>query len=337
MLEVPDYRCGIWNSCILKSADGQTGLFINNNFIGMLDELGAERAGYLALDGTPGTMFANFTFEEKDGTVSVPDNPPPVSTGEQRSSQRTNPPASSGNQAQTAASNTTAATVTTAVTTENPHVQSYYEKQRAALDAVLEHITDQPYAEVLTETIPEEKITPMDGCHWSPYMDNTILPYNWDEHYGKIELLRRLDDHRMYCIQRVDTGGLLYTFYEDNVLNNAVWMTKALSYSDFADVHIGDSIEKVMDLEPVTEKWAKRAGLINSADPGEFFFEQELLLKDGLLVIRYQFQMASSKTFERSFKITDMTFNHDFKEYGETFRNIPWEYDYTILPEDYPD
>ena len=33
-----------------------------------------------------------------------------------------------------------------------------------------------------------------------------------------------------------------------------------------------------------------------------------------------------------------MTFRTDFKEStGETFQGIPVEYDYTILPEDYPD
>ena len=238
-----------------------------------------------------------------------------------------------GSSKTSASSKTTVSRTTTAVTTTaNQNAQTYEEKQKAEMDAILSHITGAPYEDVLHEEIADLYYF---GYHWNPNMSNIDTPVSWNERHP-IELLRKIDDHRMYGIQKMQQGGLLYTFYDNYGMTHTAWMSKTLSYSDFADIHIGDTDKKVAALEPVTEEWAGRAMATDSLHPVYDGFTQELLLTDGFLEIHYNMEEKPNYAVG-DWIITEMIFHPDFKlelDYGMPQLTV---YDYSILPGDYPE
>ncbi len=226
---------------------------------------------------------------------------------------------------------TAAAEVTKAAETKNDGM-TYEQRQQAKYNAILKAaITDKPYDEVLHEEIADLYYF---GYRWIPHTNFIETLLSWNERHP-IELLRKIDDHRMYGIQKMQQGGLLYTFYQDECMTHTAWMSKALSYSDFDDIHIGDTSQKVAALEPVTEHWAFRAMATDSLHPVYDGFTQELLLKDGFLEIHYNMEEKPNYAVG-DWIITDMKFYPDFKVEYDYVQDVPWVSDYSILPEDYP-
>ncbi len=226
---------------------------------------------------------------------------------------------------------TAAAEVTKAAETKNDGM-TYEQRQQAKYNAILKAaITDKPYDEVLHEEIADLYYF---GYRWIPPTNFIETLLSWNERHP-IELLRKIDDHRMYGIQKMQQGGLLYTFYQDECMTHTAWMSKALSYSDFDDIHIGDTSQKVAALEPVTEHWAFRAMATDSLHPVYDGFTQELLLKDGFLEIHYNMEEKPNYAVG-DWIITDMKFYPDFKVEYDYVQDAPWVSDYSILPEDYP-
>ncbi|MBQ9905437.1 MAG: hypothetical protein IJM46_01530 [Oscillospiraceae bacterium] len=226
----------------------------------------------------------------------------------------------------------TGTTTTTAVTTTaNQNAKTYEEKQKAAMDAILSHITDEPYENVLHDEIADLYYF---GYRWYPHQDFVETMLSWNQRHP-IELLRKIDDHRMYGIQKMQQGGLLYTFYQDHCMTHTAWMSKTLSYSDFADIHIGDTDKKVAALEPVTEEWAGRAMATDSLHPVYDGFTQQLLLTDGFLEIHYNMEEKPNGEIG-DWIITDMKFYPHFRVEYDWGRDVPFVWDYSILPEDYP-
>ncbi|MBQ5339997.1 MAG: hypothetical protein J6Z40_12645, partial [Oscillospiraceae bacterium] len=231
----------------------------------------------------------------------------------------------------------TKTTTTTAVTTTvKPDGKTYEERQREAreaFEALLKRaVTDRPYDEVLHEEIADLYYF---GYRWYPEMSHVDTPLSWNERHP-VELLRKIDGNRMYGIQKMQQGGLLYTFYDENyAMTHTAWMSKALSYSDFDDIRIGDTSQKVAALEPVTEQWAFRAMATSSLHPVYDGFTQELLLKDGFLEIHYNMEEQPNYAVG-DWIITDMKFYPDFRVEYDWGRDVPFVWDYSILPEDYP-
>ena len=226
---------------------------------------------------------------------------------------------------------TAAAEVTKAAETKNDGM-TYEQRQQAKYNAILKAaITDKPYDEVLHEEIADLYYF---GYRWIPHTNFIETLLSWNERHP-IELLRKIDDHRMYGIQKMQQGGLLYTFYQDECMTHTAWMSKALSYSDFDDIHIGDTSQKVAALEPVTEHWAFRAMATSSLHPVKDGFTQELLLKDGFLEIHYNMEEKPNYAVG-DWIITDMKFYPDFKVEYDFGMDSPFVFDYSILPEDYP-
>ena len=236
----------------------------------------------------------------------------------------------SGTSQKTSGTGTTTRTAVT--TTANQNAKTYEEKQKAAQDAILSHITDEPYENVLHDEIADLYYF---GYRWEPFTNFTETMLSWNQRHP-IELLRKTDDHRMYGIQKMQQGGLLYTFYDENyAMTHTAWMSKALSYSDFDNIHIGDTDKKVAALEPVTEHWAFRAMATSSLHPVKDGFTQHLLLKDGFLEIHYNMEEKPNGEIG-DWIITDMKFYPDFKVEYDYGLDSPFVYDYSILPEDYP-
>lgn len=160
------------------------------------------------------------------------------------------------------------------------------------------------------------------------WKDNSAVPDTATQEAFKSKLTpqvtRQMDEHRSYTVQPVENGGLFYTYFCDDNITHSMWISEAHSYSEFASIQVGDSIAKIKELEPLTSKVEERADHKS--------FMHELLLTDGLLVIEYMPQEG----VKFDWKISRIEFYPDFTEeiemgYGE-FLN----FDYTILPEDYP-
>ena len=227
-------------------------------------------------------------------------------------------------------------TATTAASTGT--TLSYDERMRREYEALLARaVTDAPYEDVLHETISMQTVFVVYPYYfWNPHQSSTITPRSWDQwdKGAKIELLRKMDDDRMYGIHRTEEGGLLYMFYYNNALNNTMYLTKSLEMRDFDDVQVGDNIAEVLALEPATSRLQGLAEITSSRHPVLDGFDQYLLLRDGLLHIHYNMDTRYGDWGE--WLITSMELHPDFrieKDYGfET----PWVYDFTIRPEDYP-
>ena len=345
ILQVPDYQCGVWHHCYLKTArasrnaegeiieNAEFVLQINNMHLSMIDLLGTELSGYLALDGTPGVMFANFAFYDSTETAPVtltPNTPPPETAPDQtKKTEKTvtlasDPTLSAGE------------TVTSAVTAAKPAV-SPYEEQR---NTVLDRITDRPCDEVIRVQTPASALHGFYNFREGALRNYACTVVSFDQTAG-IELLRKTDDHHMYAINRISRenncpGGLFYSFFEDDVLMNTAWMSRALEKSDFDDIHIGDPIAKVAAVEPVTKEFEGVMDISSSREPHTEGHDQTLLLKDGVLVIHYCIPV---NTEQLDWRITDMQFYPDFKVPESEWyqgREYTTVYDYSILPEDLP-
>ena len=211
-------------------------------------------------------------------------------------------------------------------------------------------ITDDNYESVIAKTIPQDKfLSEADG--FIPrfldfiYMDQsyTTTIYSMFE----TEIIRKIDEHRMYSIYKIDSGGLFYCFYtnipfigfespEDYIpelyfLHNTAYVCKKLSNSDFDFVNIGDDISVIEGINPATIVWREYF----EKSKGSLYL-QTILLTDGLLLIKYQ------RNADDTITVFDMEYNEDFKrriDYSEF--ELPHlgiiEYDYRILPQDYPE
>ncbi len=163
------------------------------------------------------------------------------------------------------------------------------------------------------------------------WKDNSAVPDTATQEAFKSKLTpqvtRHMDEHHSYTVQPVENGGLFYTYFCDDNITHSMWISKTHSYSDYASVQVGDSIAKIKELEPLTSKVEERADHKS--------FMQELLLTDGVLYIEYTpVPPEQGKPFD--WTITNIEYHQDFMleyemGYGE-FLN----FDYTILPEDYP-
>lgn len=140
---------------------------------------------------------------------------------------------------------------------------------------------------------------------------------------------------RMYTVLESEMGGYVYCFFDyypslypkeySTHMKAFVYVPEKLEYADFSQLKVGDSIDKVIDISAVTIYTKK------SCIPFSIF-----LLKDGVLYIRY----------DESQNIAFIYYGSDFKmsnpndgNYEETadYMSPDWRlYDFTILPQDYP-
>lgn len=160
------------------------------------------------------------------------------------------------------------------------------------------------------------------------WKDNSAVPDTATQEAFKSKLtpqvMRKMDEHHSYTVQPVENGGLFYTYYYDGIITHNMWISEAHSYSEFASIQVGDSISKIEFYEPLTIQSEIRADHKS--------FMQELLLTDGLLYIEYMPQQG----VKFDWKISRIEFYPDFKMEYEIGNGEFLNFDYTILPEDYP-
>jgi len=205
-------------------------------------------------------------------------------------------------------------------------------------DNFMKRISTGDYHEILTHTISAEKL--LLGYRYDPSSSYLILPFDYDNQYPPIELLRKTDYKHMYSIQKTDDGGLFYAFFvgmgvnqdveQDAVLYNTVFIMKNLVKSDFDTIKVGDDIAKVETVDPAAIQWEHYATKYNLSP-----FKSEHLLKDGVLTIDFQKQ-GESYTVTNIQYYPDFKINVTFHFPDQAITSLDVTYDYSILPQDYP-
>ncbi|MCR5111481.1 MAG: hypothetical protein K6B38_11350 [Ruminococcus sp.] len=235
----------------------------------------------------------------------------------------------------TESQNTVSTTNDAVETTNTPNsttTESYEQRMKAEYDAVVENaISDQPYNDVLKSTVSDDIILWHLDYTMDPWMSNVDTPVSMNNRY-KIELIRKIDDQRMYSIQKPESGGLFYSFYVNSGLECTAYITKSLYLTDYNAIKVGSSIDDVIAIEPATQAYINRNRTYdNLSNDGETSgdFEQHIILKDGLLKLTYS---RSGDTY----KVSKIDFFDNFKESVDYGMGYPCVYDYSILPEDYP-
>ena len=200
--------------------------------------------------------------------------------------------------------------------------KNYEEIQEQKYEEFIGTISSEPFESLVTKIVSDDILTNYLGYHMIPILSNTVTPLEINEIYG-IELIRDMGNGKMYAVQKLESGAYFYTFYKDTALNCTALISKSLTKGDFETVKIGSLISDVENIEPATVYWKNIiTSRINSEFNGDF--TQTVLLKDALLLISYERQ-------NNDYYVSDMIYYDDFKETREY-----GAYDYTILPEDYP-
>lgn len=147
-----------------------------------------------------------------------------------------------------------------------------------------------------------------------------------------------------YLVYMTGEGTWLYLFFKDNTLAGyPILMKKALSYSDFSELSVGDPIEAVERIDPIENLYHKQYDLRADSglrgDMNDITLTTNHILTDGFLQIQYD----RDKT--RRYTVRSIEFHGDF-----TATNIPTSYPayitadqlgsgfthlYKILPKDY--
>lgn len=214
----------------------------------------------------------------------------------------------------------------------NTATESYEQRMKSEYDAVVENaITDHPYNGVIKSTVSDDIILWHLDYTMNPWMSNVETPVSMNNRY-KIELIRSIDDQRMYSIQKPESGGLFYSFYVNSGLECTAYITKALYFADYNAIKVGSSIDDVITIEPATQAYINRNSTYdNLSNGGETSgnFVQHIILKDGLLKLTYS---RNGDTY----KVSQIDFFDNFKESIDYGMGYPCVYDYSILPEDYP-
>ena len=180
-------------------------------------------------------------------------------------------------------------------------------------------------SELITETYSEEKIfkKAFIGRHYNAGNSFQIHMSDFGKSEGldmKIECLRIVDEDHCYSIHKTKENGYIYCFfrpaYSQMTLYNSCYIKETLTYDDFKNLKVGDSIENVKKIDSAFSSMYDYNTM-----RGRPVQTSHHLLKDGFLIIRYENEV-----------VTSIEFNEDFTEYNE-YRGL---FCYKINEEDYP-
>lgn len=168
-----------------------------------------------------------------------------------------------------------------------------------------------------------------------------------------INFLRTTGEGLYYTVCKMENGGLAYFFFQrprvnregelaifstddmtDVYLSGALYAEKKLSYSDFTDIQIGDSIDKVIAIDNAALLEKTRQEWLNGVLDGRTFNEAASLhlLTDGILEIRYAY-------VNKQLVVSELNYFKDFIYKPSILYDLtgtPVEVDLSILPQDYP-
>lgn len=159
------------------------------------------------------------------------------------------------------------------------------------------------------------------GVDASVYYMFSSLPNNiayLQESFPNIAIRTR-DENTKYLVYDTDTGYRLFLYNPSHINYKSIEgfpivVKELLPYSDFAELHIGDAMEKVEAVDPVASIYKKHMIETFHMNDPKIAEKKDLdlprssihYLKDGILKIDYK------TTEERKLIIANMTFNSDY-------------------------
>jgi len=194
-------------------------------------------------------------------------------------------------------------------------------QQKNKENRVLDKKSIQPKESMIKTTYPEQSFF-KDIIFWeyNPVVSFQHYLYSVEEDFP-VECFRMLDDNNAYSIYQTDKNGWIYCFYskiyDTWILSHSTYLKKAMVKSSFSSLSLGDDVENVGKIDPAFN--AINNYLLQQNQNIDKYIH---LLKDGLLVIEYNENTNAVKT---------ITFFDDFK-----YETNGVKYDYSILPQDYP-
>ena len=198
--------------------------------------------------------------------------------------------------------------------------------------AIMAHIA-QPGAPIhVTRTFEKDLLRNYLIHGFLPMLSHQVTFREYNEKY-EIEFIRQVSDSRAYSVQKV-MDGYFYAFWDSanedfyhkgGWLYNTAYIQKTLDRQAFSSVKVGTDCADVEKIDPAVSAWLDASMRYDDA-PG---FTPKLILKDGLLVMDFEKK-------EQGYAVQRIDFYEDFKI------RVPFEieeviYDYSILPQDYPE
>lgn len=139
----------------------------------------------------------------------------------------------------------------------------YNEQIKKEHDSIMDKVTDDNFDNVITKIMPQS-IGNYLMYTFDPIKSYQVTPINFDHNY-KIEIIRKVNNQRMYSIHKTNSNGLFYSFFEGTSVSDGSWLyntvysCKKLTKSNFNNVKIGDAISKIEQINPGTTLWSDLA------------------------------------------------------------------------------
>ncbi len=153
------------------------------------------------------------------------------------------------------------------------------------------------------------------------------------------ECLRQLDENTFYAVYRIKQGGYFYVHFQKMVegldyappymegmyvITEYQYLTEATSWSDYADIQVGDAFEEVEAIEPALSFWKWRF-----ASRGKTF-DVRWTLTDGSVHVVFD------PTEDGGYVVREIQhFPDGIEDFGE-YSAGGLEVNYNILPQDFP-
>ncbi len=179
--------------------------------------------------------------------------------------------------------------------------------------------------------------------------------------YMPINFLRKTSDNGYYTVLKLNNGGYLYYIFAPDSIDvenvyywGGIYSENRVSYSDFSEIKIGDSISKVISVDSsarmalVEHKYHQEVLSTVNFEP----FAQVFLLTDGILEITYELADMSTEAhpeFGEEYQIIPMTRDElvvaDIKYFPDSIysstkcienHGVEQNLHINILPQDYP-
>ena len=163
---------------------------------------------------------------------------------------------------------------------------------------------------------PVQFIRELDGKYYSDWLESEVQPG--------------------YTVFEPEMGGYLYMFLRHHIerdeirVKNVIYVTHRMSLEEFTPLNVGDSIDKVAQIDPVAY-YTKRNLELSTVSRNTYH-----LCTDGLLEIQYDMDSEDitikEMTIYEDFILPNLTCSDDPDIQNSTEKR----YDFTILPQDYP-
>lgn len=200
---------------------------------------------------------------------------------------------------------------------------------------------------LITQTYDLSYIIKNNGSYFSSKGHSGHTPFfsTISECYD-IECLRYIGEDKTYIVLNVTEGGRYFLFFTGFMLDYTVYVKEPLNAEDFDTLKPGSKLSEVMDLDPSLSVGAQNGGqeetlLTNSPSiPTDDLYSIHLF-PDRLLKITYEKSDDSIRdsTIKQIEWLPDFVLHvyvttvKDGKEYGIIGNG---DYEYRILPQDYP-